>query len=84
MDWFGSWTAMFVMGAASLAWFGWDKHRHISTEGMDLFISIFTMLLDVLVIIGANYTRRQDRKMLKDEYKLLQEIHQHLIQKKGP
>jgi len=84
MDWMGSWPSMIIMGVLSIAWFGWDKHRHIPTEGLDLFISVWTMLLDVLVIISANYTRRQDRKMLKEEYQLLKDIHQHLIKEKAP
>lgn len=75
MDALGSWLSMAIMAIVSLVWFGWDKHRHIGTDKLDLAISVWTMLLDVLVIIGANYTRRSDRKLLKSIHAMVKDIH---------
>lgn len=75
MELFGSWPALVTMGSVSIIWFGWDHFRHVSTDNLDLSISVWTMLLDVLVIIGANYTRQKDHKLLKD-------IHRHILELK--
>ena len=62
----GSWTSLVVMAVVSVGWYSWDIHYGTPEGPLDLGVSIWTMLLDVLVIIGANYTRQHDRKLLQD------------------
>lgn len=66
MDWLGSWPALIAMGALSAGWATYDFNSGHSQEPLDIVISIWTMLLDVLVIIGANYTRQRDRQLLTE------------------
>jgi TRAP-type mannitol/chloroaromatic compound transport system permease small subunit len=69
----GSWTSFILMGTVTVGVAWWDFSTHASETSLDLSISIWTMLLDVIVIIGANYTRQRDRKLMEEIHRLLKE-----------
>jgi len=74
MDLLGSWYSLVAMGAFTIAWALYDTFKGKPTDTLDIVISIWTMLLDVLVIIGANYTKQKDRQTLDKIYKAIKKL----------
>ncbi len=72
MDLLGSWPAFLLVLVATNGPAIWDLWHHKSTERLDLSISIWTLQLDMVFLIGQNYTRRQDRKLMREMHRLLQ------------
>ena len=70
VDWLmavlGSWSFLAFMAAWSIGWAAYVLSGNHSDKALNTIISVTTELLDVLVIIGANYTRQHDRKLLED------------------
>lgn len=52
----GSWTSLALMGLAAVVWAAWNRYRQHSQDGLDLAISIWTMLMDAVVIISMNHS----------------------------
>ena len=67
----GSKPAMAIMAIWSLAWWGWLTHKHLADDNLNTAISIWTMLLDVFIVMAANFQRRQDRKLLRAIFRML-------------
>jgi hypothetical protein len=80
---FGSWYALGAMAFFSIAWAYYDTVNNHSDSTLDIGISIWTMLLDVLVIIGANYTRAKDRKVLAEIAESLQRVERGATHRQG-
>lgn len=74
LQWLGSWYAMGTMAVFSVTWAYYDISSSRPDNTLDIVISIWTMLLDVLVIAGANYTRMKDRKTLTEITRALDRI----------
>lgn len=70
----GSWYSLGAMAIFTVAWASYDITNNKPSDILDIIISIWTMVLDVLVIIGANYTRVKDRKALQEIYKAIKEL----------
>jgi uncharacterized membrane protein len=65
LDLLGSWGAMIAMGVITIVWAVYDHHFHKPTENLDIGISIWTLLLDVFIIMASNQLRRHDRQIIK-------------------
>lgn len=65
MDILGSWPVFFLVLLATNGPALWDLWHHKSTERLDLNISIWTLQLDMVFLIGQNYTRKADRKLIR-------------------
>jgi hypothetical protein len=61
----GSWTSLILMGAAAVAWASWNRYKSHSQDGLDLAISIWTMLMDAVVIISMNHSAAQSELTTK-------------------
>lgn len=57
----GSWPSLLFMGFGSIGWFLVDLHSRHSTDTLDMVISIWTMLMDVMVIISMNYMHQREK-----------------------
>lgn len=50
----GSWVSLILMAVLAVGWATYNRVRNKPSDTIDIVISIWTMLLDVLVIIAAN------------------------------
>lgn len=71
MDILGSWPVFFLVLLSTNGPALWDLLHHKSLERLDLNISIWTLQLDMVFLIGQNYTRKKDRKLMKEIRDLL-------------
>lgn len=55
----GSWTSLVIMGVAAVGWASWNYYKSKPQDGLDLFISIWTMIMDAVVIISMNASAKQ-------------------------
>ncbi len=54
----GSVWSVLIVGIWSLAWWGWLRHKHLAEDNLNTAISIWTMLVDVMTVMAANFQRR--------------------------
>lgn len=74
MDILGSWPAFVVVLIGANGPALWDLWHHKPTDRLDLIVSNFTLQLDMVFLIGQNFVRKADRKLLKDIHKHINEI----------